>query len=525
MRTDVARDSVWASVPLEADTLPTADTADVCVVGAGIAGLSVAYQLAEVGQRVLVLDDGPVGGGQTGRTTAHLASAIDDRLYEIERIRGRQNARLAAESHAAAIDCIEEVVVRERIDCSFERVDGHLFLAPGDSEALLDRECEAARRAGLEVERLRSVTAAGFDTGPCLRFARQAQFDPMRYCAGLVRAIRARGGRVVTGVHVDRVQGGKSARIVTRERTLRAPAVVLATNAPVNDRVVIHTKQAPYVTYAIAVRMPHAAMPHALYWDTGDPYHYVRVTRARDGGASDLLVVGGEDHKTGQAHDQGERFARLERWARERFPAVQDVVYAWSGQVHETMDGLGFIGRNPADDGNVFLATGDSGMGMTHGTIAGLLVRDLILRRDNPWRALYEPSRRPPLAAGDYLRENANVAVQYGSWVTPGDVGSVAEIPRGGGAVVRDGLTKTAVYRDENGALHARSAVCPHLKAIVTWNPAEKTWDCPAHGSRFDCHGTVIEGPANGNLASADVPAEPKPAASLPSDAPGVPGP
>lgn len=503
MHVDVKLDSVWSIAPESSQGLTQDAQADVCVVGAGIAGLSVAYRLGLEGKRVLVLDDGPVAGGQTGRTTAHLASAIDDRFTEMERIHGQEESRLAGQSHAAAIDFIEQTVTREKIDCFFDRVDGYLFVPPGEPTDLLDREQEAARRAGLAVEKLPRAPLPSFDTGPCLRFARQGQFDPLRYLHGLTQAIGRAGGQILTGAHVRSIEGGKPARIETADgRTVTADAVVVATNTPINDRVAIHTKQAPYVTLAIALRMPRNAIPKALYWDTADPYHYVRLLGA-SGAGEDLLIVGGEDYKTGQAHDQEERFRRLEAWARERFPMAGERASHWTGQVMETVDGLGFIGKNPGDADNVFIATGDSGMGMTHGTLAGLLLTDLILGRANPWAALYDPARKRLHALGEFLRENVNVALQYGAWVTGGDVASTDEVARDAGAVLRQGLHKLAVYRDGSAALHTCSATCPHLGGIVTWNDAEKTWDCPLHGSRFDCHGRVINGPANVDLKPA----------------------
>jgi Rieske Fe-S protein len=216
----------------------------------------------------------------------------------------------------------------------------------------------------------------------------------------------------------------------------------------------------------------------------------------------DLLIVGGEDHKSGQAHDSPQRYRRLEAWARKRFPAMGEVEFMWGGQVMEPVDYLAFIGRNPMDHENIFVATGDSGMGLTHGTIAGMLLCDLILGRKNPWEKLYSPSRVPVMAAGELAREDLNMAAQYADWLTPGDVKSSDEIARESGAVVRRGLEKIAVYRDADGALHERSAVCPHLGCIVHWNPGEQTWDCPCHGSRFDAQGHVINGPANRDLPS-----------------------
>jgi len=479
--------------------------ADVCVVGAGIAGLTTAYLLARQGKSVIVLDDGPVAGGQTQRTTAHLSNAIDDRYFEIERLHGEGGARLAADSHTAAIDRIGAVVREEQIACDFERLDGYLFLPPGGDPEVLDRELAAAHRAGLAgVERLPRAPLTPFDTGSCLRFPAQGQFHPLRYLAGLAGAIGRDGGRIFTGTHATSVQGGTPARVETATGpAVTADAVVVATNTPVNDRVAIHTKQAPYLTYAIGAAVPRGSVARGLYWDTLDPYHYVRLQRS-DSGGDDVLIVGGEDHKTGQADDQAERYARLEAWARERFPTMREVAFCWSGQVMESIDGLAFIGRNPGDEANVFVATGDSGLGMTHGTIAGMLLTDLILGRENPWATLYDPSRKTLRAAGEFARENLNVARQYADWLAPGDAGSAGEVRPGMGSVLRRGLSRIAAYRDEHGAVHEFSAACPHLGCVVAWNDAEKTWDCPCHGSRFDRYGKVLNGPANSDLARID---------------------
>jgi glycine/D-amino acid oxidase-like deaminating enzyme/nitrite reductase/ring-hydroxylating ferredoxin subunit len=490
----------WDGVELP--ELPHARTnvrADVCVVGAGIAGLTTAYLLATEGRSVVVVDDGPLGGGMTGATTAHLVTAIDRGYAEIEKVRGEAAAKLAAQSHAAAIDRIEGIARLEKIACDFERVDGFLFAGREGLRGDLDKEFEAAARAGAGVERA-SRAELPFDTGPCIRYRRQAQFHPLRYMAGLARAARRRGARLFGGFHAERIEAATPARVTAGARKVTARAVVVATNSPVNDRVAIHTKQAPYMTYVIGALVPGGSVPRGLFWDNEDPFHYVRLQSLPDG--TDCLIVGGEDHKTGQADDTSERHQRLEAWARERFPMIESVAYTWGGQVMDTLDGLAFIGRNPGDD-NVYVVTGDSGVGLTHGTIAGMLITDLILARENPWTALYDPSRKVPLGVGRFLKENVNVAAQYADWVTPGDADSAREIPFDSGAVVRRGAAKVAIYRDNSGKAHAFSAVCPHLGCIVQWNDAEKTWDCPCHGSRFDKRGKVVNGPANADLPPA----------------------
>ena len=492
--------SVWAATAQlpSFSSLTNDTTADVCIVGAGISGLTTAYLLTQVGKSVVVVDDGAIGSGMTGVTTAHLVNALDDRFFDLERLHGERGARLAAESHTAAVDRIESIVTRERIACDFLRLDGYLFAAPEHDEQYLDRELEAVHRAGLHAVTKVPRAPLSFDTGPCLRFPNQAQFHPLKYLAGVAQAIEKAGGRIYTGSHATSVTGGSDAAVETKSGTVRCKHVVVATNSPVNNLVAIHTKQAPYMTYVIGAKVPRHSVTTALYWDTGDPYYYIRLQPLDDG--HDLLIVGGEDHKSGQADDTEERHPRLEKWTREHFPMAGEIAYVWAGQVMEPVDSLAFIGRNPLDQENVYTVTGDSGNGMTHGTIAGMLITDLILGRHNAWAPLYDPGRVTLRATGEFAKEAVNMAAQYVDHLTGGDVEDAQQIAKDEGAVLRRGVSKLAVYRDQTGALHERSAICPHLGCVVQWNTAEKTWDCPCHGSRFDKFGTVINGPANVDL-------------------------
>jgi nitrite reductase/ring-hydroxylating ferredoxin subunit len=316
---------------------------------------------------------------------------------------------------------------------------------------------------------------------------------------GLARAVMRDGGRIFGQTHATTIEGGDDAQIETSHGpVVTCEVIVVATNTPVNHRVAIHTKQAPYVTYAIGVVVPRGSVTPALYWDTSDPYHYVRLQGENK---HDVLIVGGEDHKTGQANDGNERFARLEQWTRERFPEMGEVQFRWSGQVMEPVDGIAFIGRNPLDEDNVYIATGDSGQGMTHGTIAGILLTDMIQGRKNNWEDLYSPSRIRLKSLPEYASENINVAGQYADYVTAGDIKSESELKPGEGAIMREGVSKVAVHRDESGQVHKLTAICPHLGCVVAWNSTEKTWDCPCHGSRFSAEGRVYQGPANGDLS------------------------
>jgi glycine/D-amino acid oxidase-like deaminating enzyme/nitrite reductase/ring-hydroxylating ferredoxin subunit len=496
----------FQSVSLSSDL-----TTDVCIVGAGIAGVTTAYLLARENRRVVLIDDGPVGGGMTGRTTSHLVTVIDDGYAGIEKMLGEECSRLVAESHRAAIDKIEKIVNELRIECDFERLDGYLFLPPGGSVKELMKELDATHRAGLtNVERVDDIPNTKIKTDAALRFPRQAQFHPLKYLDGVVRAIVDLGGQICTGTRVVSVEDGERVKIETSDgNTITAQAAVVATNSPINDRLVIHSKQAPYASYVICLRV-NEKIDHALFWDTAQSaeeeektiapaaYHYIRFARDEQG---DVLMVGGEDHKTGQADDCEQRFAKLERWVRDRFPFAGQITDHWSGQVLEPVDGAAYIGRNPGDE-NVYIATGFSGNGMTYGTITGMLMVDLIAGRDNRLAKLYDPVRKTlqPRAVADYVRENANVAAQLRDYVTGGDEPSADKIKKGEGAILRHGARKIAAYRDENGTLHEFSAVCPHLKCVVRWDSCEKTWNCPCHGSRFDALGRVVNGPAISNL-------------------------
>ncbi|HEY4555590.1 MAG TPA: FAD-dependent oxidoreductase, partial [Lysobacter sp.] len=501
--------SLWSATAAVPDAAPLQvdARADVCIVGAGIVGLTTAYELLRAGRSVIVLDQAGIGAGQTARTTGHLCDALDDRFHELIRLHGEDGARTAARSHREAIAHIERICRDEGIDCDFAYVDGYLVLGEGaEQRDELEREYEAARRSGLDVEWVDAAPGAFAGFGRALCFRRQAQFHATKYLAGLARAVERLGGRLHGLTQVTEVHAGDDAGVDTLEGArVRAGAVVVASNTPFNDRVTMHTKQAPYRTYVIALRVERDAVPAVLLWDTLDPYHYVRTARI-DG--EDWLIVGGEDHKVGQDETPEAAWRRLEAWTRRAVPVAGEVGYRWSGQVYEPVDALGFFGRNPGvQRDNVYIATGDSGNGLTHGTLAGLTIGQLITGREAPYAGLYDPARRNLHGSSvkEYLHENLNMAAQYRDLVTPGDVASVDEIAPGDGAIVREGAHQRAVFRDRDGRLHVHSAVCPHLGGVVSFNRAECSFDCPVHGSRFDARdGFCLNGPAAKGLAPVD---------------------
>jgi glycine/D-amino acid oxidase-like deaminating enzyme/nitrite reductase/ring-hydroxylating ferredoxin subunit len=476
---------------------------DVCVVGGGVAGLTTAYLLAREGRSVAVLDMDRIGGQETARTTAHLSDVLDEGLGDLEGLHGVEGAIQAVASHRAAITRIEEIVDSEGIACDFTRLDGYLLRAPETEAGELERELDAAQRLGFPDARLLSRTRGrGFRTGPCIRFPHQAQLHSLAYMRGLAEAIGHLGGKLFGHTRAFDIEARDGAVRVHTDGKWRvdAAAAVCATNTPFITRVALHTKQAAYRSYVIGARVPRGAVHRALYWDTADPYRYVRVQSDPESADSDIVIVGGEDHKTGQDDDPRPRFDRLEAWARKRVAALGKVVFRWSGQIMEPVDGLAFLGRSPGET-DIYVITGDSGHGMTHGTIGAMIVSDLIAGRPNPWSDLYDPGRVTLVATPTFLQENLNVAAQYSDWIALGDIEHATNVAPGTGAVLRRGLARVVVYRRPDGTLLERSAVCPHLGCIVAWNPVESTWDCPCHGSRFTPEGTLVHGPAVADLS------------------------
>jgi glycine/D-amino acid oxidase-like deaminating enzyme/nitrite reductase/ring-hydroxylating ferredoxin subunit len=503
--------SLWMQVQVAPDAprLSGDERCDTLIVGSGIAGLSAAYELTIAGQAVIVLDRGAIAGGMTSRTTAHLSPVCDDGFSSLIKLRGEETARLFHESQSAGVDRIEAIVREHDIACDFRRLDGYLFPAVhmklSEARDEMTRECEAARKAGVAVERVTGVPFEHLDNAPALLYSRQATFHPLKYLKALVAVMESKGARFFAHSAVTKIDERDGAITVTTEdgASVTAPRAIFATNAPINNRVAIHSKMAPYRTYAMAFSIPRGSLPDALYWDMADPYHYVRLNPGR--GDVDYLIVGGADHKSGEANDGDVRFQSIEAWIRRLVPQLGNEMHRWSGQILDTIDYCGFIGRNPRSE-NTYVATGDSGQGMTHGAVAGLLLKDLIVGGSSPWEAVYDPSRKTPFAALNYVSENVTAIKNFAEYLMPAELDSLDELEPGQGGVVRDGMSRIAAYRDDAGNLHLRSAVCTHLGCHLHWNSTEKCWDCPCHGSHFAPDGSVLNGPAIKPLAPAEHP-------------------
>ena len=497
--------SPWMADAPEISPPPLRDDAhcDIVVIGAGIAGLSTAYELSVHGKSVIVIDRGDIGAGMTARTTAHLASALDDYYHRLVGARGDDAARLYHSSQVAAINRIEAICRDEGIDADFQRLDGYLFAADEEGVSELEKEYEACRALGIDVEWEKGLPV-GDKVRVALRFPDQARFHPTKYLAGLARAIVTRGGRLYARTtHVHDEENGEGVVVETEHGSrIFAKSAVFATNSPTNNKVAIHSKQEPMRTYAIAGVIASGSVKDALYWDTLEAYHYVRVQPWQNG---DLLIVGGEDHRSGEADDGDARLSAIEEWTRANFPSFTSAEYRWSGQVLEPVDYMPFSGRNPGSS-NIYVHTGDSGQGLTNAVAGSLTIVPQILGQDSRFADLLDPARKitAPNSLGEFVKGQIGAAKNFAEYLGPGEIASADELRPGQGAILRRGLKKIAVWRAEDGGLIERSAACTHLGCIVHWNSLEKCWDCPCHGSQFAPDGAVLNGPAVKPLAEID---------------------
>jgi glycine/D-amino acid oxidase-like deaminating enzyme/nitrite reductase/ring-hydroxylating ferredoxin subunit len=474
---------------------------DVVVVGAGITGLTAAYLLTKAGRAVAVLDRDHPAARDTGHTSAHLTMVTDARVGELVSSFGRDHAQAVWDAGLASIATIDEIVRNEDIACDFAWVPGYLHRPIGSSTSsdadAFAREAAVAADLGFDAAFVDDVPLVG---GPGVRFEDQARFHPRRYLAGVLRGIEAGGGRVYQRSAAEEFSDDPLA-VTANGHTIACHDIIIATHTPlvgnrgVTAAALFQTKLFLYSTYVVGGRAPKGAVPDALLWDTADPYHYLRIEPHR---GYDFVIFGGEDHKTGQAADTDARYGRLERLLETLVPAIE-ITDRWSGQVVDTPDGLPYIGETAPHQ---FAATGFSGNGLTFGTLSAVMAADWILGRANPWRELFDPGRAKIRGgAWNYLRENADYPYYMArDRFAGGGTRSLREVRRGAGKVLERDGKMVAASRAADGSLTLRSAVCTHMGCLVDWNAAERTWDCPCHGSRFKPNGAVIGGPAESPL-------------------------
>ncbi len=492
------KQSLWIDTANEQDfpQLSGEVKVDVLVVGGGITGITTAYLLKQAGCRVAVVDLKSIGGGETAHTTAHLSFVTDTRLHELASRLGQQQAQAFWGAGHLALQQIGGIANELKISCELKRVPGYLFAATAKDPK---KEAKSLREDAL------IANALGFDAAfvesdplfqrPAVRFPNQLKFHPLKYVNAIARSLPGSGCHVFSRTSGSNINSDKH-ELKTDLGTITYDAVVAATHVPIQGErdtfgaALFQTKLAAYSTYVIEAEIESVA--ESLFWDTDDPYLYYRFDR-REGRC--FVILGGEDHKTGQEEDTETRYERLESILKKNFPEAKPR-HRWSGQVLETPDGLPYIGEVAERQ---FLATGFSGNGITLGTFSAILIRDLITGISNPWTELFAPHRKATVGVLEYVRENKDYpAYLLKGWLTP--TATVDELRRGSGDVLKLNGEKRAVYCDEQGKRTMLSPICPHMGCIVAWNDAEKTWDCPCHGSRFSATGELIAGPAESGL-------------------------
>ncbi len=490
--------SVWLANTREddppANRLTTDRTVDVCVIGAGIAGLSTAIELRDRGQSVAVIERDRVATGVTGKSTAKLTSQHGLIYDHLRREFGRRQASQYATVQEESIDAVETRIDELGIDCAFERQPAYLYSNSPDE---IEREADAARGAGIDASYVTSVTP--FErAAAAVRFEDQAWFDPRSYLLAIADELRADDGAgLFEETRVTEVEPGQPCHVRTDRASVTADQVVVATGFPILDRGGFFARMHPKRSYVLAIRLD-GQPPEGMYYRSSDTYRSVRTHR----GEETYLLVGGENHKTGQGSPTADRYRRLARWAHERFP-VDEIVYRWSTQDYTPADKVPFIGRaGPGADG-VFVATGFRGWGMTNGVTAGRLLAAEIAGDRQPAAELFDPLRfTPKQSFGDTVTENVDAASEFlTDWTQTLFTPDRSALNPGEGHVVREGGKPIARAKDEDGDVHAVSAVCSHMYCLVEWNDGECSWDCPCHGSRFAPDGEVLEGPANEGLS------------------------
>jgi glycine/D-amino acid oxidase-like deaminating enzyme/nitrite reductase/ring-hydroxylating ferredoxin subunit len=461
---------------------------DVAVLGGGIAGLTAAYLLERQGASVAVVEADRVASGVTAYTTAKVSSLHGTAYQTVEQKFGSDGARIYGEANEAAKEWMAALVDELRIDCDWRRKPAFTYAEDTGDRSAIEREVEAAQRAGLPAS-YTEETDLPWPVEAAVRCDGQAEFHPRLY----LLAIAERLSNVFERTRATAVSAGRPNRVLTERGELTADEVVVATHFPFLDRAGFFARMHPERSYGLGILLD-GEPPQGMYLSTESPAHTVRSHPTADG---EMLIAGGESHKVGQGGDTAARVQRLEAWARARFD-VRSIEYRWSTQDNMPVDGVPYIGRMLPFQRGIWVATGFMKWGLTNGTAAALILADLIGGRDNPWASLFDAARIKPLAsAGEFVKENVNVGRHFvGDHLASPDVRSLDDVPRGEGRLVRDGTKKVAAYRHDDGGLHVVSAVCTHLGCQVAWNSAERSWDCPCHGSRFGWDGSVLQGPA-----------------------------
>ncbi|HEU4942451.1 MAG TPA: FAD-dependent oxidoreductase [Gaiellaceae bacterium] len=491
--------SFWIGTTPETDYPALTDevAVDVAVVGAGITGITAAALLKRAGKTVALLESRRIVHGATGYTTAKVTSGHGLGYTKIRRAFGEDGARTYAEANQAALERIAELVDEDGIDCDFERRPNYVYAEDEEQAARVKEEVEVEHAAGLPATLVRE-TPLPYPVTAAVRLDNQAQFHPRKYLLALAAGVAGDGSHVFEDTRVQTVKHGEPCEVVAGRGVVRASDVVVATHLPILDRGLFFAKAYPHRSYALCAPIEQVDAPEGMFINAGTPTRSVRTMRD---GARLYLSVGGNGHRTGEEDDTPARYDQLEEFLRRHWPSAGEVSHRWSTQDYMPPDQVPYVGRVWRGSDHAYTATAFNKWGMTNGTAAAMIIADAILGRTNPWAELFDAHRRPPRSAlGKLVKENAGAGLRFfGDRVRGGGARSVDEVGPGEGAIVGR-LRKTAVYRDDDGTVHELSPLCRHLWCLVDWNPAERSWDCPCHGSRYAADGRVIEGPATQDL-------------------------
>jgi glycine/D-amino acid oxidase-like deaminating enzyme/nitrite reductase/ring-hydroxylating ferredoxin subunit len=487
--------------------LTAATSTDVCVVGAGFTGLTAALALARAGARVVVLDAHEVGAGVSGHTTAKITSLHQLVYAELRGRFGGDGARAYAAAQETGLAQVAAWVDELRIDCAFRRRPAFTYTESPDSLGTLQREATAARAAGLDV-RLVHETDLPFPVAAAIRLDDQAELQPRSYLLGLAEALEAAGGTIhehttATGL----TERGGPVLHTAAGHDVRADHVVVATLMPFLDRGLFFARLRAMRSYAIAVRAA-GAVPGGMFISADSPTRSIRAHPAAEADG-ELLIIGGEGHPTGEQGDTtAARYRRLAAFAAERFGAT-DVTHRWSSHDLKSVDGLPYVGKLLPTSSRVWTGTGYRKWGLSNGTVAGLLLADLVQGTGNRFARLFDPWRFTPLRSAAGLAEGGVQTARHliGDRLKGPEGRSLDDLAPGEGKLLQLDGELVAAHRDDTGVVHAVSPVCTHLGCRVSFNVAERSWDCPCHGSRYDPDGNVLQGPATRPLEPKQVPA------------------
>lgn len=500
MKRDGANKSLWQASVSNYDSkhwiIPDV-VVDVLIVGGGITGISTGLELQKAGRLCMIIEKHNIGFGTTGGTTSHINTFLDTSYDMVIKDFGENSAQLLHKACNAAIDMFNKNVQWYNIDCGFSRKDGYVYAADNKQAAYLDSVVDASKKAGCDVEYASNIPLP-VSFIKAAKFANQAQIHPAKYIQALAGAFEHAGGYLVQNCMLEHFNSDALIEVKTNLGTIRARKLIFATHIPPGINV-LHFRCAPYRSYAMAVKLNDEAYPDALAYDMYEPYHYYRTHEVN---GEKYLIAGGEDHKTGHENNADFCFTKLENYI-SKFFDIKEVSYKWSSQYYEPADGLAYIGRLPGFTDNVYVATGYSGNGITYSHIAAIILRDLITTGVSEYAKLFSPNRIGPVAGfKKFVKENADVVKEFiGRRLSREKIENLSEIAKGEGRVVKYEGESIALYRDEEGGLHAINPLCTHARCIVQWNSSEKSWDCPCHGARYTANGEVLTGPATKALA------------------------